>query len=129
MEAERYTLQLNRTHLLFIPRLDLAHDPNSSSGAVVQICLRGDHEEGDISNIFAAEQASVTRTIETLLVGHVNALHELPQRVVIEDVVSGYTLIGVRKPWEYGRGRQFCLGDITLQPAEHKWVFRFETAK
>lgn len=34
------------------------------------------------------------RTIETLLVGHVNALRELPERVVVKEAVSGYTLIG-----------------------------------
>ena len=46
MEPESYTLQLNRTHLLFMPPLDLAYDPNSTSGTVVQVCLRGDHGDG-----------------------------------------------------------------------------------
>lgn len=42
MEVESYTMQLNRTHLLFIP----SHDPDISSGSVVQVCLRGDLGEG-----------------------------------------------------------------------------------
>jgi len=46
MEPESYALQLNRTQLLFIPPLDLAHDPNSTSGTVVQVCLRGDDGYG-----------------------------------------------------------------------------------
>ena len=59
--------------------------------------------------MFSVEQASITvsvsvkltvhikpdqRTIETLLVGHVSALRELPGRVIVKDVVPGYTLVG-----------------------------------
>lgn len=46
MELARYTLRLNRTHLLFIPPLDLAHARNPSSGTVVQVCLRSELGDG-----------------------------------------------------------------------------------
>ncbi|KAF8414584.1 hypothetical protein L210DRAFT_3591582 [Boletus edulis BED1] len=126
MRPGSYMLEWNRTHLLFIPPLDLVHDP---SGTVVQVCIRSDHEDGDTFTIFTVEQASITMAIETLLVGHVTALHKLPECVIIEEIVPGYTLTGVRKPWKYGRGKTFSLGTTMLEPAEHKWIFRFEKSE
>ena len=55
MEPESYVLQLNRTHLLFIPPLDLAYDPNSTSGSVVQVCLRGDDGDGYMRSLLTSE--------------------------------------------------------------------------
>ncbi|KAF8551658.1 hypothetical protein OG21DRAFT_1512492 [Imleria badia] len=48
---ESYTLQLNRTHLLFIPPLE----PNSSTGTVVQVCLRSDLGDGYMRSLLKAE--------------------------------------------------------------------------
>lgn len=59
MELERYMLQLNRTQLLFIPPLDLACGPNSSSGTVVQVCLRGELGEGYMRSLLEAGATNV----------------------------------------------------------------------
>ncbi|KAF8839183.1 hypothetical protein BDN67DRAFT_970507 [Paxillus ammoniavirescens] len=65
-------------------------------------------------------------TIETLLIAHMNGTPKLPERVVVIDSLLGYSLVGVRKPWKYGRGKHFFLGETPLQPADDKWIFHFE---
>ena len=55
MTPESYALQLNRTHLLFIPPLELAHGPNSASGTVIQVCLRGELGDGYMRFLCKAE--------------------------------------------------------------------------
>lgn len=68
-------------------------------------------------------------TIETLVFSHVNAAPKFPEQVVITNSCIGYTLVGTRKPWKYGQGKRFFLGDGRLQPAEDKWLFTFDVSR
>ncbi|KAL4079482.1 hypothetical protein J3A83DRAFT_1103781 [Scleroderma citrinum] len=123
-------LHLNKTHLLYIPSVvvpgTVPKSPTSTSGTVVQVCIRDSKQN---THLFSLEQQCITNTIETLLFSHVNAAPKLPEQVVITNSRLGYTLIGVRKPWKYGRGKRFFLDDGHLQPAEDKWLFTFDVSR
>ncbi|KIK49010.1 hypothetical protein CY34DRAFT_70371, partial [Suillus luteus UH-Slu-Lm8-n1] len=67
--------------------------------------------------------------IETLLLRHVYGPKTLPKRVVIQEDLLGYNLVGERRKWTYGQWRQFYWGRHPLRSGEDKWVFYFETTK
>ncbi|KAF9225747.1 hypothetical protein BS17DRAFT_777622 [Gyrodon lividus] len=136
MGMASYSLHLNKTHLLFIPTPEVTSDTGSTpgqgtTGTVVQVCLRSscDSEESRERALFSVERAIITNTIETLLIAYINATPKPPERVVVTESLLGYNLVGVRKPWKYGRGKQFFLGETSLQPADDKWIFHFEITK
>ncbi|KAI6043977.1 hypothetical protein EDC04DRAFT_2646502 [Pisolithus marmoratus] len=79
--------------------------------------------------LFVEEQERITDTIETLLFLHTNTTPNLPECITITNTLHGYTLVGARKPWKYGQGVQFFIGDGRLRCAEDKWVFTFKVSK
>lgn len=125
-----YKLQLNKTHLLYIPAAETS-EGSRLSGTVVQVCLRTGEQGTHIrsSLIFAEEQECITDTIETLLFSHINTTPNLPECIVVTNPLLGYTLAGARKPWKYGQGVQFFIGGDRLRSAEDKWVFTFKVSR
>lgn len=95
MPMAPYKLQLNKTHLLYIPAAETSEGPRLS-GTVVQVCLRTGEQGTHIrsSLILAEEQECITDTIETLLFSHINTTLSLPECIVITNPLRGYTLAG-----------------------------------
>lgn len=130
-------LSLNRTRLLYLEAQPNKSATSQSSnlsdpvGTVVQVTIKSRNSSPSKEElaIFAIEQNDITTAIETLLLRHVYGSKKLPKRVVIQEDLLRYTLVGERRRWTYGQWRQFYWGRHPLRSGEDKWVFYFETAK
>ncbi|KAG2346886.1 hypothetical protein BDR05DRAFT_987992 [Suillus weaverae] len=140
-----YALSLNRTRLLYLeaqPRKSANTKSSNFSdpiGTVVQVTIKSRNSrvasspsKGELA-IFAIEQDDITvnvyTAIETLLIRHVNGSEKFPKRVIIQEDLLRYTLVGERQKWTYGQWKQFYWGRHPLRSGEDKWVFYFETMK
>ncbi|KAG1776655.1 hypothetical protein EV702DRAFT_328937 [Suillus placidus] len=124
-----YALSLNRTRLFYLEAQARKSAITESSNFSDPIGSRNSSPSKEELAIFATEQDDITTVIKTLLIRHVNGSEKFPKRVIIQEDLLRYTLVGERQKWMYGQWKQFYWSRHPLRSGEDKWVFYFETMK